>query len=108
MNEAIIIDWIGGNCPVQAEGTIDGKEFYFRARGGHWSLSIGGENVVGEPDWYHEEPYGDEEFAAGWMTKKEARDFLEKAANLYLSRDEPPNDGQPDEQQEWHDYDQDC
>lgn len=29
-----------GNCPVQAEGTIDGFPFYFRARGGSWKLSI--------------------------------------------------------------------
>ena len=27
----LAIDWIGGNCPVQAEGTIDGKRFYFRS-----------------------------------------------------------------------------
>lgn len=38
----IIIDSFGGNCPVQAEGTIDGKPFYFRARGSSWSMSIGG------------------------------------------------------------------
>lgn len=47
------IEWLGGNCPVQSEGTVDGKPFYFRARGEHWSMGIGGE-PVGEPEWYRE------------------------------------------------------
>lgn len=81
----LVIDWIGGNCPVQAEGTIAGKEFYFRARGERWSMSIGGD-VVMEPDWYHEEPYGETQYAAGWMTEDEARSFIEKAAAIYLKK----------------------
>lgn len=32
---------IGGACPTQAEGeTADGREFYFRARHGKWSLQV--------------------------------------------------------------------
>ncbi len=27
--------------PVQIEGTVDGDYFYFRARGGEWTLSLG-------------------------------------------------------------------
>jgi hypothetical protein len=30
---------IGGNCPVQGEGEWLGRELYFRARGGQWSLT---------------------------------------------------------------------
>lgn len=82
MSEDVKIDWIGGNCPVQAEGTICGKPFYFRARGEAWSIGIGGE-VVMEPEWYHDEDYGEEAFAAGWMTTDEARAFIDKAAALY-------------------------
>ena len=37
----IKIEAIGGNCPVQAHGTILGTEFYFRARGQSYSLAIG-------------------------------------------------------------------
>ena len=37
---------IGGNCPVQAEGRIDGLPLYFRARSSHWSLGIGGDPVA--------------------------------------------------------------
>ena len=78
----IKIKRLGGKCPVQAEGTIDGKDFYFRARGNRWSIGIGGE-PVGDPEWYHDQPYGDEPFAAGWMDESEAVDFIKEASLLY-------------------------
>ena len=31
---------IGGACPCQADGTLDGCPFYFRARHGTWTLTI--------------------------------------------------------------------
>ncbi len=85
-DEQIVIDCIGGNCPVQAEGRIGGVPFYFRARGRRWSMSIGGDDVVGEPEWYYEEPYGDTEFAAGWMPQHEALAMMAKAFRLYSER----------------------
>ena len=80
---SIEIDEIGGNCPVQAEGRIDGEPFYFRARGARWSIGIGGQDPVCAPEWSHEEPYGDGPFDAGWMSDEEARAFIEKAAGLF-------------------------
>ncbi len=77
------IEYIGGNCPVQAEGLVYGKPFYFRARGQRWSMSIGGADVVGNPEWYHEEPWGKTMFAAGWMTEHEAIAMMTKAFALY-------------------------
>jgi hypothetical protein len=107
METEIQIEMIGGNCPVQAEGTILGEPFYFRARGERWSLGIG-EDPVGAPDWYYEEPYRpDEPFAAGWMSLDEARGFIKQAAETYLSRP-ADDDGQPDERQEWRDFDPEC
>lgn len=91
--EGLVIDRIGGNCPVEIEGAIDGQEFYFRARGMRWSLSVGGRDVVGAPDWYYEEPYGDQEFAAGWMSEEEARAFLDKAARLWRESRTAPGPG---------------
>lgn len=102
------IEMIGGNCPVQAEGTIAGKEFYFRARGERWSIGIGGD-TVGDPDWYYEEEYPGGQFAAGWMTEAEARTFIDQAADRYIaSQSSSADDGQPDERQEWRDYDPEC
>jgi hypothetical protein len=77
------IRWIGGNCPVQAEGTIDGKEFYFRARGDSWSMDIGGDDPVAGGEWSYEEDYGKGPYDAGWMTIEEARGFIAKAVAIY-------------------------
>jgi hypothetical protein len=76
------IDWLGGNCPVQAEGTVGNKKFYFRSRGARWSMNIGGEDLITNPEWRYEEPYG-ETFEAGWITEVEARLFIEKAVRKY-------------------------
>ncbi len=86
----IQVDFISGNCPVQAEGKINGQEFYFRARGEHWSMSIGGGDVVDNPDWYYEEPFG-ARFEAGWMTVKQARGFISEAAQKFDAQQREPS-----------------
>ena len=75
----------GGLCPVQAEGTINGKPFYFRARGSSWRLNIGGEDLILKPEWSYEEDYGDGPFDAGYMSEEEARTFIQKAAEMYAT-----------------------
>jgi hypothetical protein len=54
---------------------------YFRARGEHWSLGIGGEPCCA-PEWEHAEWFGQWP-DAGWMTAEEAVMFLCKAAERY-------------------------
>jgi len=61
----LYIEKIGGLCPVQAEGTIDGKPFYFRARHRQWSIGIG-DDPVGAPEWHRREAWGDGPYAAGY------------------------------------------
>lgn len=75
----VAIDSIGGNCPVQAEGTINGLRFYFRSRGEHWSVEVhptASGPYLDWPDdgaeWVYEEEYGDGPFDAGWMPEHEA------------------------------------
>lgn len=77
----IVIEWLDGNCPVQAEGTVSGKRFYFKSRGARWSLSVG-DDPLGNPEFYYEEPYG-KQFEAGWITENEARSFIDRAAGLF-------------------------
>lgn len=84
----VIIDQIGGNCPVQAEGTICGKPFYFRARGEGWRMNIGGSDVVGNPEWSFYQEYGDDPHAAGWMSVEDAAAFIRMAADKY-TRENP-------------------
>lgn len=81
----IIIQWIGGNCPVQAGGFVNGKPFYFRARGEEWRMNIGGADVVAEPEWSYAEDYGSDAFDAGWMTEEEAMRFIERSAQGFAS-----------------------
>jgi len=86
---AVVITSLGGNCPVQAEGTVDGEPFYFRARGSRWSLSVGGDPVA-SPSFRHEEPYGTT-FEAGWISEEEAAGFLWKGIALYRERSAEPS-----------------
>ncbi len=53
----ILIKRPQGSHPVQSTGLIDGKDFYFRESYGFWSLSVGGADVVDQPDWYYEEEH---------------------------------------------------
>ena len=79
----------GGYCPVQADGEVDGKLFYFRARGNSWSMHIypkGTKDIFFDDNpevWSYSEDYGFTEFAAGWMTKKVAFDCMTHAIELY-------------------------
>jgi hypothetical protein len=81
LDPRIVIDMIGGNCPVQAEGTIDGQEFYFRARHEHWSLSIGRDHD-GAALWFTTGARDN----AGWLDEDEAIALIAEAAKLYLAR----------------------
>ena len=79
------IESIGGNCPVQADGVIDGMPFYFRARGEHWSFRVA-DTAAGDPVDGRGFCYVEEYPEAGWMEETEALAFLEKAAKLYETR----------------------
>lgn len=73
----------GGNCPVQAEGMVDGQTFYFRARGDAWSLDIGPEDTWhGDGAWRIDGDYGSG-FDAGWMHKHEALGFMVEGIAAY-------------------------
>lgn len=79
-----VLDWIGGSCPVQAEGRFQGKPFYFRSRGNSWAFYLG---TTFPDQWLAEftysEPYGDDPFSAGWMEEEEAIGFIEKSLRRY-------------------------
>lgn len=80
---------LGGNCPVQAAGTVDGWPFYFRARGEWWSFSVVemGEDPFGADGWWNYKEKWGEWPAAGWMTREEAMGCIEKAAQKFRERE---------------------
>lgn len=69
------IDSIGGMCPVQAEGTVGGFPFYFRARHTSWEFAVAEKgkdpvDVCCDPamkGFYRAEPWGDGPHDAGYM-----------------------------------------
>ena len=77
------IDWLGGYCPVQAEGTIDGHPFYFRARGSAWALQVGGADPVIAPAFVYREDWPGGPFDAGWMSEDDAMRMIEKGAQKF-------------------------
>jgi hypothetical protein len=85
--EGLAIEYLSGLCPVQAEGTMDGFPFYFRARHTGWSLTVAapGQEPVdvwinahidgGEIGVHHVAELFDD---AGYMDLGVARDFIER------------------------------
>lgn len=90
--DGVAMETFGGYCPVQGEGTVDGHEFYYRARHDHqsveiavdagvtleslWPLENGSDRV-----WFYEEEYSN----ASWITKAAAYEFIIRAVGLWRS-----------------------
>ncbi len=80
----MVVGRAGGQSPVQSYGVIDGKDYYFRSRGEHWSMSIGETDTHPSPDWYYEERYGAWPDAGG-ISAEQAYDFIAEAAEKFRS-----------------------
>lgn len=87
--DGLEISTSGGNCPVQIEGTIDGRPFYFRARGEHWSIEIHPTATGDYLSWPNDQAawtivgeYG-EWPDAGWMPIEQAMAIVEKSCDLW-------------------------
>lgn len=103
-----VIDQLGGNCPVQAEGTIDGQRFYFRARGSSWQWHVASTDaeIFDKPTFYLEREYAPEQsYAAGWMLQSEAVGFMCEGVRRYRAdrdlRDAWEAQGSPGTFEEW-------
>lgn len=70
------IDNLGGNCPVQAEGTVSGHPFYYRARGSRQSFST-------DDGFAWTEPVIGGRYDAGWIAPADAREFIRRASLAY-------------------------
>lgn len=80
----VLFDYLGGNCPVQAEGTVDGVPFTFRSRGERWSFGVG-RDPLGPHAWSYGEPYGTK-YEAGWISQRQALDFIALSVARYRNR----------------------
>lgn len=59
------IESLHGQCPVQADGTIGPKKFYFRSRWNQWRIQVGAD--VHRPEFVYGEPWGNSPGEAGYM-----------------------------------------
>lgn len=81
---------LGGNAPVEAEGTLDnGDRFYFRARGESWSFEAG-DGPARSYVW--SEPWGDRKYAASYMPEETARLIIESCAEMVVTGVPPPQE----------------
>ena len=84
----LTIETLGGSCPVQGMGTINGVPWCFRASGCHWSMAIGADAVgisAGSArGWYRREFWGDGESSAGYMSRRVARKHIKSCVREYV------------------------
>jgi hypothetical protein len=78
----IQITYIGGVCPVTAEGTVNNLPFEFRARWDRWELFIDDEDLNQKPDLFY---YGGEYDGAGWMCNEEVISLIKESAKKHFA-----------------------
>lgn len=99
--EGVEINSLGGYCPCQGEGTVDGLPFYFRARHEHWQLWIADEPGAdpldvtweGAAGWYTCEEWGDGPYMAGYMEPDQAVEILRTEFARYRAERDGIADG---------------
>lgn len=93
----------GGACPVQGDGTVDGRVMYYRSRGSGWELSIAKEGKrMREPleGFFPDSPALDEEawvFAehpyhwpdGGWVHADVSRECIRRAVAKWRAEGRP-------------------
>lgn len=87
--EGLIVTYLGGACPTQAEGTIFGNPFYFRARHGTWDLTVTvpGSDPVMPAEWADVLLYREgEDPAQGWMEEAQVLPILQQATTTLRER----------------------
>ena len=81
----IVIKSFGGQCPIQAEGTINGKHFYLRGRGETMYFYVFEEEMF---NWkggyrYSSVTHPGTAYGAGWAKDEEVEAFFQEAIADY-------------------------
>lgn len=90
MEDGIEIEF-GGACPVQGDGTVDGRTVYYRSRGSGWEFSvapIGSTDALGANCWeYGETPYHWPD--GGWVHADVSRECIRRAVAKWRAEGRP-------------------
>lgn len=91
VSEAGIHVEFGGACPVQGDGTVDGRACYYRSRGSGWQFSVapeGSPDALGTDCWeYAENPYHWPD--GGWVHADVSTDCIRRAVAKWRSEGRP-------------------
>lgn len=87
----VLSGFLSGYCPVQGEGFLDGKPWYFRARHDGWSFSVAESTEIDPIDvrwykaagWYYEGDYDN----ASWMAYEDAWDIIKACVEKYFKNE---------------------
>ena len=81
------VKWMGGWCPVQSEGNLGKKRWYFRSRGDGWSFYLGEPNtdIFSHNDYFRTEDWGKWP-DAGYMPLDIALGFILDCVEEYLDK----------------------
>lgn len=84
----LLVDTLGGMCPTQAEGTMGGNPFYFRARHGSWELRVVKPGC--DPVWPDNKEdlllnWSGDDPSNGWMEEPDVMAVLQRASELLAS-----------------------
>lgn len=82
----LTISSYGGSCPVQVEGNYKDKPFYFRLRHSWASLSLGGDDVVGSPEYFEELLIAPESEDIGYAVDQDIVRIFSKLLKSILSK----------------------
>lgn len=88
----LIVTSIGGMCPTQAYGTMNGSPFYFRARHGVWTLDVtppGVDPVAPRQGEALLSMDGDDP-THGWMDESDVMSILQQAFKALTEREAKP------------------
>lgn len=81
----------GGACPVQGDGTVDGRTVYYRSRGSGWQFSVapeGSTDALSDMCWeYAEDPYHWPD--GGWVHADVSRECIRRAVAKWRAEGRP-------------------
>jgi hypothetical protein len=90
----LLMGTLEGYCPVQAEGSVTARPFYFHARWHEWSFSVSETTDVSAVDMaamLQADAFGfqvtgttAEPYDAGWMEFDEAERIIKQCSRQYL------------------------
>ena len=81
----VVVEEFDGWCPVQGRGTVDGRRWYFRARGTHFQFHVAkfDDHLFHNNIFYVDIEWPSGPYEAGWMDPQDAVRCLHLVVNLY-------------------------